>query len=74
MAFRATNPALQWAALVLQVICALPHVRRALSEWGKGLPPDILEHPCVDDPGEYMTYCHHQRQKANVFIQTKLGF
>ncbi|VDB98765.1 unnamed protein product [Peniophora sp. CBMAI 1063] len=52
MAFRASNPALQWAALVLQVICALPHVKRALAEWGKDLPSDILEQPYADDPYE----------------------
>lgn len=50
MAFRASNPDLQWAALVLQVICALPHVRHALAEWGKDLPADILEQPYADDP------------------------
>ncbi|KZV64598.1 hypothetical protein PENSPDRAFT_738189 [Peniophora sp. CONT] len=50
MAFRAEDPSLQWAAMVLQVICALPHVRRALAEWGKDLRPDILEIPYTDDP------------------------
>lgn len=50
MAFRASNPALQWAALVLQVICALPHVKHALAEWGKDLPQDIFEQPYADDP------------------------
>lgn len=50
MALRASNPDLQWAALVLQIICALPHVRHALSEWGKDLPADILEQPYVDYP------------------------
>ena len=52
MAFRVSNPGLQWAALVLQVVCALPHVQRALTEWGTRIPLDILEHTYTVDPGE----------------------